>query len=105
MYSLFVKHLNQFVFSRPSSGIGGGVGIGGAAGTSARKLVIKPFKVQPKIPDNFEIETWEKLKNAIQSVYSKNASLLSKEELYRVSIYAPVRHYVSCGSTSFNLLN
>jgi hypothetical protein len=49
-----------------------------------RKLVIKPFKVQPKLPDNFEIDTWNKLKSAISNVYNKNASALSKEELYRV---------------------
>ena len=49
-----------------------------------RKLVIKPFKVQPKIPENFEQETWHKLKSAILAVFSKNISSISKEELYRV---------------------
>jgi cullin-4 len=46
--------------------------------------VIKPFKVQPKLPENFETETWNNLKSAISNVYNKNASSLSKEELYRV---------------------
>jgi cullin-4 len=48
-----------------------------------RKLVIKPFKVQPKLPENFFQETWAKLQSALHAVYSKNASSISKEELYR----------------------
>lgn len=45
--------------------------------------MIKPFKVQPKVPENYADETWLKLKSAIQAVYEKNASSMSKEELYR----------------------
>lgn len=45
--------------------------------------MIKPFKVQPKLPENFFGETWEKLRSAIQAVYFKNTSSISKEELYR----------------------
>ncbi len=57
---------------------------GSASGAQgARKLVIKPFKVQPKLPENFFGETWEKLRSAIQAVYFKNTSSISKEELYR----------------------
>ncbi len=48
-------------------------------------MVIKPFKVQPKVPENFGLETWETLKLAVNAVYSKDASSISKEELYRVS--------------------
>ena len=29
---------------------------------SKKKLVIKPFKVKPKVPENFESMTWMKLK-------------------------------------------
>jgi len=46
-------------------------------------MVIKPFKVAPKVPDNFGMETWDKLKTALDAVYSKSTSLLSKEVLYR----------------------
>lgn len=56
-----------------------------SAPANARKLVIKPFKVQPKIPENFEQETWGKLKSAVHDVFSKSSSKISKEELYRVS--------------------
>jgi hypothetical protein len=52
---------------------------------ATKKMVIKPFKVQPKVPDNFGLETWEVLRSAIDAVYTKNASDISKEELYRVS--------------------
>lgn len=51
----------------------------------ARKMIIKPFKKQPKIPDNFEQSTWEKLAVAVRAVNSKVAVAISKEELYRVS--------------------
>lgn len=51
----------------------------------AKKMVIKPFKKQPKIPDNFEQSTWEKLAVAVRAVNSKVAVAISKEELYRVS--------------------
>lgn len=32
-----------------------------AGGDKRKKMVIKPFKVQPKLPENFEDDTWEKL--------------------------------------------
>ena len=50
-------------------------------------MVIKPFKVAPKIPENFGMETWEKLKAALNAVYSKSTSFISKEELYRIRFY------------------
>ncbi len=53
-------------------------------------MVIKPFKVQPKVPDNFGLETWEILRSAIDAVYTKNASDISKEELYRVNNFCLV---------------
>ena len=51
-----------------------------------KKLTIKPFKTQPKLPDNFEIDTWNKLKIALHAVNDKVSTSVSKEELYRVSI-------------------
>jgi cullin-4 len=52
---------------------------------SGKKLVIRPFKSQPKLPDNYEEETWIKLSSAIHAVHSKISAGVSKEELYRVS--------------------
>jgi cullin-4 len=46
-------------------------------------MVIKPFKSQPKLPANYEQETWEKLETALRAVNSKVATHISKEELYR----------------------
>eukprot|EP00981_Chlorochromonas_danica_P009634 scaffold2798_cov160-Ochromonas_danica.AAC.3 len=54
-----------------------------ASTNGARKLVIKPFKVQPKLPENFWDESWDKLQAAVGAVYLKNSSTISKEELYR----------------------
>jgi cullin-4 len=55
----------------------------GSNGTQ-KKLVIKPFKTQPKLPESYEEETWAKLKAAISAVNNKTAIALSKEELYHV---------------------
>ncbi len=48
-----------------------------------KKMVIKPFKVQPKLPENFEDTTWETLRRAIVAVQTKEAVAISHEELYR----------------------
>lgn len=40
-------------------------------------------KVQPKLPENFEDTTWEKLQRAIVAVQNKCPIATSREELYR----------------------
>jgi len=56
----------------------------GRPGTSApKKLVIKPLKKAPRLPDNFEQATWAKLLEAVQAVHTKRAVTHSLEELYR----------------------
>lgn len=59
-----------------------------------RKMVIKPFKTQPKIPENYEQSTWDKLAVAVRAVNSKVAVAISKEELYRVSLIASYKTFV-----------
>lgn len=54
-----------------------------SSSTNTPKLVIKPFKNQPKIPDNFEEASWKKLENAIHAVFNKIPTEISKEELYQ----------------------
>lgn len=54
-----------------------------SSSTSTPKLVIKPFKVQPKIPDNFEDISWAKLESAINAVFKKIPTEVSKEVLYQ----------------------
>jgi cullin-4 len=70
---------------------------------AAKKLVIKPFKVAPKVPENISMETWEKLKSALVAVYTKSSSFMSKEELYRV-LYRPDRCSQSSSSDTANVL-
>lgn len=40
-------------------------------------------QVQPKLPDNFEDDTWEKLQRAVSAVQRKRPIATSREELYR----------------------
>ena len=58
--------------------------VGSVSSNGAKKMVIKPFKKQPKLPDNYEQNTWDKLAVAVRAVNSKMAVAISKEELYRV---------------------
>ncbi|GBF89461.1 hypothetical protein Rsub_02033 [Raphidocelis subcapitata] len=53
----------------------------GAPGT--KKLLIKPLKQQPKLPENFEQDTWARLEDAVDAVHRKRAVACSLEELYR----------------------
>lgn len=39
--------------------------------------------MQPKLPENFEDNTWEKLQRAIEAVQNKRPTATSWEELYR----------------------
>ena len=48
-----------------------------------RKLTIKPLKTKPKLPENFEEETWAMLQAAVKAVHAKSSVGTSLEELYR----------------------
>ena len=50
-----------------------------------KKLKIQGFKRKPQLPENFEDESWGKLRNAIHAVYSKRPIEFSREELYRTT--------------------
>ena len=54
-----------------------------AGSSGAKKISIKPLKIKPKIPENFEAETWAKLRAAVRAVHAKQAVGHSFEELYR----------------------
>ena len=43
----------------------------------------KPLKTKPKLPENFEDDTWAKLQAAVRAVHAKQAVRHSLEELYR----------------------
>lgn len=50
---------------------------------SAKKLVIKNFKMKPKLPENYQHETWDKLKEAVVAIHNSHAINSSLEELYQ----------------------
>mmetsp|Transcript_16264 Transcript_16264/g.31787 ORF Transcript_16264/g.31787 Transcript_16264/m.31787 type:complete len:798 (-) Transcript_16264:267-2660(-) len=49
-----------------------------------RKLIIKPFKVQPRPPAGFEEKSLARLSAAVQVIQKKEAFAYSREELYRL---------------------
>mmetsp|Transcript_2995 Transcript_2995/g.4280 ORF Transcript_2995/g.4280 Transcript_2995/m.4280 type:complete len:759 (-) Transcript_2995:246-2522(-) len=49
----------------------------------AKKMVIKPFKVKPQLPVDFEEQTWQKLQQSVVAVFSNQPAAQSREELYR----------------------
>ncbi|XP_066586611.1 cullin-4A [Prorops nasuta] len=50
---------------------------------SARKLVIKNFKSKPKLPENYQEQTWEKLEEAVVAIQTSKSIRYSLEELYQ----------------------
>lgn len=48
-----------------------------------KKLVIKPYRQNMGMDLARAQEIWDSLRNAIDEIFSHNASLLSFEELYR----------------------
>jgi len=55
----------------------------GGVKSAPKKLTIKPFKAKPKVPDNFEETTWNKLHGAVRAVHAKQPVESSLEELYQ----------------------
>ncbi|RKP23786.1 Cullin repeat-like-containing domain protein, partial [Syncephalis pseudoplumigaleata] len=62
---------------------GGSVAV--ARSGQARKLIVKNFKDKPKLPDNFERDSWRKLQAAIVAIYEQTKVTESLEELYRLA--------------------
>ncbi|KAK6195670.1 hypothetical protein SNE40_001052 [Patella caerulea] len=50
---------------------------------AAKKLVIKNFKEKPKMPENFQQETWRKLCEAVEAIHKSCSIRYSLEELYQ----------------------
>jgi cullin-4 len=48
-----------------------------------KKLVIRPFRVLPFLPNSYETDTWEKLSNAVKAILTITTVNDSLEELYR----------------------
>ncbi|KAM9826637.1 cullin-4A isoform 2-T2 [Syngnathus typhle] len=54
----------------------------GKSGTS-KKLVIKNFKVRPKLSENYTEDTWLKLRDAVSAIQNSTSIKYSLEELYQ----------------------
>ena len=52
-------------------------------GGAKKKMVIKPFKSQPRLPDDFEGTSWKLLEAAVEAVCTNTSIDTSKEVLYR----------------------
>ncbi|KAI8820589.1 ubiquitin-protein ligase, cullin 4 [Fimicolochytrium jonesii] len=69
----------------------GGGAAAGATGTrpglakrdAPKKLVIKAFKVKPKLPENYVANTWSRLEQAVRAIHSQQSIPDSLEELYQ----------------------
>lgn len=48
-----------------------------------KKLVIKNFKTSPKLPDNYEAQTWKNLHDAVVAIQTSTSIEQSLEELYQ----------------------
>ncbi|RUP46330.1 hypothetical protein BC936DRAFT_147076 [Jimgerdemannia flammicorona] len=48
-----------------------------------KKLVIKNFKVKPKLPENYEAEAWTKLQTAVHAIHRSQPVSDSLEALYK----------------------
>ncbi|KAG2445601.1 hypothetical protein HXX76_000212 [Chlamydomonas incerta] len=63
--------------------LGGLAPVAGSANSQqTKKLVIKPLKVKPELPANFEELTWGKLRDCVIAVHCKRPVSNSLEELY-----------------------
>jgi len=51
--------------------------------TSERKLVIKPLRRQPQLPEDFEAQNWGRLRDAVRAVQLAAPVACSLEALYR----------------------
>lgn len=51
---------------------------------SVKKLVIKNLKEKPKLPDNYQQETWDQLKEAVDAIHTSRSIKSSLEELYKM---------------------
>lgn len=76
------KRANFSALSNPN-GVNKNPALVNAKPGAAKKLVIKNFKEKPKLPDNYQEETWEKLKEAVVAIQTSKSIRYGREELYQ----------------------
>ena len=83
------------------------LGVGGNRQTQTKKLVIKNFKAKPRLPEDFQERSWDKLKKAVVAIQTATSIDTSLEELYQAvenlcshgmaeQVYCQLRDLVEC---------
>lgn len=67
----------------PQNGINRNINVLNIKPTTAKKLVIKNLKSEPKLPDDYREQTWKKLKSAVLAIQRSKPNQYSLEELYQ----------------------
>ncbi|ELT94808.1 hypothetical protein CAPTEDRAFT_227595 [Capitella teleta] len=77
------RKANFSAVSNPNNGIKTHSPLANIKPGSAKKIVIKNLREKPKLPDNYQQETWGKLKGAVEAIHQSHAIQSSLEELYQ----------------------
>ncbi|XP_069105312.1 cullin-4A-like [Argopecten irradians] len=78
------KRANFSALSSPSNGLNRHASpLANSKPGAAKKLVIKNFKEKPKLPENFQQQTWEKLRDSVEAIHTSHSIQSSLEELYQ----------------------
>lgn len=67
----------------PQNGINRNVNVLSIKPTTAKKLVIKNLKSEPKLPEDYIEQTWKKLKSAVLAIQQAKPNEYQLEELYQ----------------------
>lgn len=67
----------------PQNGVNRNLNLINLKPTTAKKLVIKNLKSEPKLPEDYREQTWEKLKGAVLAIQQSKPNQYSLEELYQ----------------------
>lgn len=78
------KRANFSALTNPSNGFNRHASpLANSKPATVKKLVIKNFKEKPKLPENYQEQTWDKLKEAVEAIHKQCAIKSSLEELYQ----------------------
>ncbi|XP_071163258.1 cullin-4A-like [Mytilus edulis] len=78
------KRANFSALTNPSNGINRHASpLANSKPGSTKKLIIKNFKEKPRLPDNFQALTWDKLAESVQAIHTSRSINSSLEELYQ----------------------
>nr|XP_034330536.1 cullin-4A [Crassostrea gigas] len=78
------RRANFSAISSPSNGLNKHVSpLANNKPGATKKLVIKNFREKPRLPENFQQQTWEKLKESVEAIQRSTSIRWSLEELYQ----------------------